>query len=67
MDLRKSEAIVVENAPLGVQAANNAGIQCIVVLNNTTLRISDFDSMISEERIFKGTESAKNLLQNWCK
>jgi HAD superfamily hydrolase (TIGR01509 family) len=67
MDLRKSEAIVVENAPLGVQAANNAGIQCIVVLNNTTLRISDFESMISEERIFKGTESAKNLLQNWCK
>jgi hypothetical protein len=38
-----------------------------VVLNNTTLRISDFESMISEERIFKGTESAKNLLQNWCK
>jgi HAD superfamily hydrolase (TIGR01509 family) len=67
MNLRKSEAIVVENAPLGVQAANNAGIQCIVVLNNTTLRISDFESMISEERIFKGTESAKNLLQNWCK
>ena len=31
----RSKALVVENAPLGVEAANNAGIQCIVVLNNT--------------------------------
>jgi beta-phosphoglucomutase-like phosphatase (HAD superfamily) len=26
-----SHALIVENAPLGVQAANNAGIKCIVL------------------------------------
>lgn len=32
-----SEAMVVENAPLGIEAANKAGIQSIVVLNKCTL------------------------------
>ena len=39
-------AFVAENAPLGVEAANNAGIPCIVVLNNTPLNIQDFRSII---------------------
>jgi beta-phosphoglucomutase-like phosphatase (HAD superfamily) len=67
MNLKPSQTMIVENAPLGVQAANNAGIKCIVVLNNTPLMVSDFNSLISEEGIFKETGSAKNVLQNWCK
>ncbi|MFL6356455.1 MAG: HAD family hydrolase [Nitrososphaeraceae archaeon] len=67
MNLKPSQTMVVENAPLGVQAANSAGIKCIVVLNNTPLMISDFESVISEDGIFKETRSAKNVLQSWCK
>jgi beta-phosphoglucomutase len=67
MNVKPSQTMVVENAPLGVQAANNAGTECIVVLNNTPLMISDFKSLISEAVIFKETRSAKNVLQSWCK
>ena len=66
MNLKPSQAIIVENAPLGVQAANNAGIKCIVVLNNSPLVISDFESIL-EDDIFKETRSTKNVLQSWCK
>jgi beta-phosphoglucomutase-like phosphatase (HAD superfamily) len=42
------EAIVVENAPLGVEAAIRAGIEYIVTLNNTPVDIySDFMGTIS--------------------
>ena len=67
MNLKPSQTIVVENAPLGVQAANNADIKCIVVLNNSPLVISDFELLISEDGIFKETRSTKNVLQSWCK
>jgi beta-phosphoglucomutase len=67
MNLKSSQTIVVENAPLGVQAANNAGIKCIVVLNNSPLMVSDFKSLISQDEIFKETRSTKNVLQSWCK
>ena len=66
MNLKHREAIVVENAPLGVQAANKAGIACIVTLNNSILKISDFKSLIDEDRIFKNTRSATEFLKNWC-
>lgn len=61
-----SEALVVENAPLGVEAANKAGIQCIVVLNNTPLTIQDFKSVIGEDKILKETRSATTVVQHWC-
>jgi beta-phosphoglucomutase len=67
MNLKPSQTIVVENAPLGVQAANNAGIKCIVVLNNSPLMVSDFKSLTSQDEIFKETRSAKNVLQSWCR
>jgi beta-phosphoglucomutase-like phosphatase (HAD superfamily) len=67
MNLKPSQTIIVENAPLGVQAANNAGIKCIVVLNNSPLMISDFKSLTSQDEIFKETRSAKNVLQSWCR
>ena len=66
MHLKPKEAIVVENAPLGVQAAIKAGIQCIVTLNNSKLKISDFKDLIDENRIFKDTKSASSFLNNWC-
>ena len=61
-----AEALVVENAPLGVRAANNAGIRCIVTLNNTPLKTSDFDGLISEELIFPDTKSAASFLKKHC-
>jgi beta-phosphoglucomutase len=69
MNLKPQEAIVVENAPLRVQAANNAGIQCIVTLNNSWLRLSDFKGLIDEDKVFNDTQSASDFLKNWyhCK
>ena len=72
MDLKPSEAIVVENAPLGVEAAIRAGIEYIVTLNNTPLDFSsDFKGITSfadreKNRIFKDTKSASNFLKRWC-
>jgi beta-phosphoglucomutase len=72
MDLKPSEAIVVDIAPLGVEAAIRAGIEYIVTLNNTPLDIStDFKITISFEdkernKIFKDTKSASNFLKEWC-
>jgi beta-phosphoglucomutase len=66
LELTESEALVVENAPLGVQAAKEAGIRCIVTLNNTPLKISDFDGMISDETTFPDTKSAGPFLKEYC-
>lgn len=66
LELTESEALVVENAPLGVQAANEARIRCIVTLNNTPLKISDFDGLISHEAIFPDTNSASSFLREYC-
>jgi beta-phosphoglucomutase len=66
MGLKESEAIVVENAPLGVKAANNAGIRCIVTLNNTPLKISDFEGLIASDSIFPNTSSAISFLKEYC-
>jgi beta-phosphoglucomutase len=66
LGVTESEALVVENAPLGVSAANNAGIRCIVTLNNTPLKTSDFDGLISEELIFLDTKSASSFLKKHC-
>ncbi|MFL6347516.1 MAG: HAD family hydrolase [Nitrososphaeraceae archaeon] len=61
-----SDAIVVENAPLGVKAANDAAIPCIVTLNSSPLTIADFEELISKDRIFKDTVSAGKFLKKWC-
>jgi beta-phosphoglucomutase len=62
-----SKALIAENAPLGVKAANNAGISCIVILNNTPLNLQDFRSIIDEDRIFKDTRSAAGFIEEWCR
>jgi beta-phosphoglucomutase len=66
LNLDNTEALVVENAPLGIKSANNAGIQSIVTLNTSPLAIDDFKDLISEDRIFKDTKSAGRFLKRWC-
>jgi HAD superfamily hydrolase (TIGR01509 family) len=72
MNLSPSETVVVENSPLGVEAAAKAGIPYIITLNNTPLNISDFGTLIQSKNdegssiIFKDTISASNFLKEWC-
>jgi beta-phosphoglucomutase len=66
MMIDKKDAIVVENAPLGVKAANLAGIQSLVVLNNTPLCRQDFRSLVNQNRIFNETRCALKMLNDWC-
>jgi beta-phosphoglucomutase len=72
MNIKPSQALVVENSPLGVEAANKAGIQFIVTLNNTPLDISsDFKGLVSEDNterniVFRDTRSASHFLYKWC-
>jgi beta-phosphoglucomutase-like phosphatase (HAD superfamily) len=65
LNVKHPDAVVVENAPLGVKAANSAGILCIVTLNRSPLAISDFKGLIPEDRVFKDTNSARSFLSNW--
>jgi beta-phosphoglucomutase len=66
MKIDTAEAIVVENAPLGVEAAFKAGLQCIIILNNTPLQMKDFKLMTNYGRIFEETKYATKLLETWC-
>ena len=66
MNVDKGQAIVIENAPLGVDAANAAGIQSLVVLNNSPLVPRDFEGKIEKSRILKDTQSASIQLRDWC-
>jgi beta-phosphoglucomutase len=70
MNLPASQVIVVENSPLGVEAANKAGLECIITLNNTPLDIQDdFKEVMSSDPkkfTFKDTKSTSNFLKNWC-
>jgi beta-phosphoglucomutase len=62
MKIKTKDAVVVENAPLGVKAANAAGIVCYVALNNTPLARSDFAGLISQDRIFERTGQLGSVL-----
>ncbi|HJU60235.1 MAG TPA: HAD family phosphatase [Nitrososphaeraceae archaeon] len=57
--------IIVENAPLGIMAANAANIPSIVILNNSPLDALDFAGLISKDKIFKDIKSARDYLVNW--
>lgn len=62
LNVKPAHALVVENAPLGVRAANSAGIPCYVALNNSPLARSDFKGIITEDRIFERTGLLKQVL-----
>ena len=72
LNLKPSEAIIVENAPLGVQSAIRAKVRYIVTLNNTPLDISDFKDLLPNSKdqresiLFKDTKSASDFLIKWC-
>lgn len=71
LGLKSSEALVVENSPLGVISASRAGIQYIITLNNTPLELSDFlsnpkDIEFARKRVFRDTQSAIKFLVDWC-
>lgn len=62
-----TNALIVENAPLGVQAARRTGVKCIVVLNSSPLSASDFsESIENESYIFKDIGAVSGLLKKWC-
>jgi len=67
MRIESQDALVVENAPLGAKAAKTAGVNCLVVLNNSPLRRSDFDNIIEQNRIFEKTRSIKGMFDELCK
>ena len=67
MKLRPSDVVVVENAPLGVKAANSANIECFVVLNNTPLARFDFDGIIPQHKIFEKTSALAKVIVELCK
>ena len=67
LDVPSTNALVIENAPLGVQAARRAGVRCIVVLNSSPLPASDFsESIENESYIFKDMDAVKGFLRKWC-
>jgi len=70
LKLNPSEALVVENAPLGVESAVKANIEYIVTLNNTPLELSDFrvlnDNDSVSKNLYKDTQSAAKFLIDWC-
>ncbi len=72
LNLKPSEAVIVENSPLGVESAIRAGIRFIVTLNNTPLGLSDFRGLLPKEKseinniVFRDTKSASKFLRDWC-
>src|SRR6476619_3786118 len=64
--LNPSDVLVIENAPLGVQASNNAAIRPVVVLNNSPLRVNDFANLIPIDQIYDETKNIEEKLNAWC-
>jgi HAD superfamily hydrolase (TIGR01509 family) len=65
--LNPSDVLVIENAPLGVKASNNALIKPVVVLNNSPLRAPDFINLIPNNQIYEETKSIEDQLITWCR
>ena len=64
--LNPSKVLVIENAPLGVQASNNAAIKPVVVLNYSPLRVNDFVNLIPIDQIYDETKNIEDKLITWC-
>ena len=60
--LNPLDALVIENAPLGVRASNNAAIKSLVVLNNSPLRINDFVNLIPIDQIYDEMKNMEDKL-----
>jgi HAD superfamily hydrolase (TIGR01509 family) len=66
-ELDSQDVIVVENSPLGAKAATRAGLNVIVVLNNSPLTKDDFVDLIPPDAILLNTKDTRPLLDHWCK
>ena len=66
LDLKSKDVMVVENAPLGVEAAKNAKMECIVTLNTSPLSIKNFSKLLSKDKIFRNMKDASKMLSDWC-
>ncbi|MGD1835250.1 MAG: HAD family hydrolase [Nitrososphaeraceae archaeon] len=66
LNLKSQNVIVVENAPLGVEAAKNAKIECIVTLNTSPLDIINFSRLVTKDKIFRDINDASDKLIKWC-
>ena len=64
--LNPLDVLVIENAPLGVHASNNATIKPVVVLNNSPLRVNDFVNLIPNNQIYDETKNIEDKLITWC-
>ena len=64
--LNPLDVLVIENAPLGVQASNNAAIKPVVVLNNSPLKVNDFVNLIPIDQIYDETKNIEDKLIPWC-
>ena len=60
------DVLVIENAPLGVQASNNAAIKPVVALNNSPLKVNDFVNLIPIDEIYDETKNIGEKLVTWC-
>ena len=67
MNIDKKHAMIIENAPLGIEAANTAGINSVVVLNNSPLNQRDFNGKIDRSRIHTNIDSISTILFEWCR
>ena len=63
--LNPSDVLVIENAPLGVQASNNAAIKPVVVLNNSPLKVNDFVNLIPIDQIYDEMKNIEDKLIPW--
>ncbi|MBN2109649.1 MAG: HAD family phosphatase [Methanosarcinaceae archaeon] len=55
LDIEKSECIVIENAPMGVEAAKNAGLYCIAVPTYVSAdKLSGADVVLRDHRSLPG-------------
>ena len=58
--------VVIENAPLGALAAEKAGMECYIVLNNTPLGIADFKGKVQDQRILETTGALAKIIGGMC-
>ena len=65
--LNPLDVLVIENAPLGVQASNNAAIKPVVVLNNSPLKVNDFVNLIPIDQIYDEMKNIEDKLIPWCR
>lgn len=70
--LHSKDALIVENSPFGMAAANRANVRYIITLNNTPLTIDDFYRFLPipikgrfVDHIFENTKSTRDCILKW--